>query len=260
MKIWIVDAFTNKPFAGNPAAVTIVEEFPTDNQCQKIAAEMNLSETAFVKPLGKSHFHLRWFTPSVEVKLCGHATLASAHILWQKGLVQDEAIQFDSLSGPLNVYKTNAGLTLDFPLQQTGPALDITSFQTMLGEKILAAEKAFDDVIVELADETRLRQLHVSPGRILELDCRGLIVTTKSTGKYDFISRFFAPRVGVNEDPVTGSAHCKLADYWRKKLNKNKFIAYQASKRGGELMLEIKGTRVHITGQAVTILSGDWLV
>jgi PhzF family phenazine biosynthesis protein len=259
MKIWVVDAFTNKPYAGNPAAVTIVEEFPTDEQCQKIAAEMNLSETAFIKPLNKSRFHLRWFTPSIEVKLCGHATLASAHILYQEGLVIDEPIQFESLSGPLNVYRTSTGLTLDFPLQATGPTLDIASFQSMLGEKVLAAEKAFDDVIVELADEIRLRQLQVSPDKILALDCHDLIVTAKSIGKYDFLSRIFAPRDGINEDPVTGSAHCKLADYWRKKLNKNKFIAYQASKRGGELMLEIKDARVHITGQAVTILSGDWL-
>lgn len=260
MKIWIVDAFTNKPYAGNPAGVVIVEEFPDDQRCQKIAAEINLSETAFVKPLGVHCFHLRWFTPSVEVKLCGHATLAAAHILYQENLVTNESIQFESLSGPLHVYKKSEGLTLDFPLQQTGPALDIEYFQEMLGGAVVAAEKAFDDVIIEFSDEEKLRRLKVSFEKIAEVDCRGLIVTAKSTGKYDFISRFFAPRVGVNEDPVTGSAHCKLADYWRKKLNKNEFLAYQASERGGELMLKIENSRVYITGQAVTVLSGNWLI
>ena len=260
MKIWTVDAFTDKPFSGNPAAVVIVQEFPSAEACQKIAAEMNLSETAFVKPLTPAHFHLRWFTPAVEVKLCGHATLATAHILYQEKYVADtDTIQFDSLSGPLKVYKTEAGLTLDFPLQKTGPAVDPKIFEDVLGVKVLSAEKALDDLIVEVEDEASLRQLQANPEKVLRLDCRGLIVTTQSHGPYDFISRFFAPRVGVNEDPVTGSAHCKLADYWQKRLQKNRFLAYQASKRGGELQLEIKGERVLITGKAVTVLAGEFL-
>lgn len=260
MKIWIVDAFTSKPYSGNPAAVTIVNEFPHNELCQKIAAEMNLSETAFIKPLSENKFHLRWFTPAVEVKLCGHGTLAAAHILYQEKIVTAPSIQFESLSGVLSVYKNNDALTLDFPLQPTGDILEGNYFEKILGAKVISAEKALDDIIVELASENDLRQLKISPEKICSIDCRGLIVTTQSSGEYDFVSRFFAPRVGVNEDPVTGSAHCKLAYYWQKKLKKNKFIAYQASKRGGELMLEIKDSRLHITGHAVTILYGTWLV
>lgn len=246
MKIWIVDAFTNKPYAGNPAAVTIVDEFPNDEECQKIAAEINLSETAFIKPLIENKFHLRWFTPIVEVKLCGHATLASAHILYQESIVVNGTIQFESLSGILRVFRNKNFLTLDFPLQETGPNLDTKYFDEMLGIKVIAVEKAYDDLIIELASEDAVRNFQLSLDKIISIDCRGLIVTAKSIGKYDFISRFFAPRVGVNEDPVTGSAHCKLAYYWRKKLNKNKFVAYQASKRGGELLLEICDSRLHL--------------
>jgi PhzF family phenazine biosynthesis protein len=260
MKIWIVDAFTNKPYSGNPAAVIIVEEFPSSEQCQQIAAEVNLSETAFIKLLSGNKFHLRWFTPAVEVKLCGHATLASAHILFQERIVKETSIQFESLSGILNVYKNNDGLTLDFPLQQTGPTLDVIPFEAILGVKVIAVEKAIDDLIVELADEGVLRQLKIDPQKIItEIDYRALIITTKSIGKYDFVSRFFAPKVGINEDPVTGSAHCKLAYYWQKRLNKDKFMAFQASKRGGELKLEIKDKRLHITGNAITVFAGEWL-
>lgn len=260
MKIWTVDAFTSKPYSGNPAAVTIVNEFPSDEICQKIAAEMNLSETAFVKPLENNHFHIRWFTPKVEVKLCGHATLAASHILYQENIAKDSQINFKSLSDALSVFKNGEKITLDFPLQTTGPILDKKIFEEILGEKVVNAEKAFDDVIVELADESSLRNLKVIPDKVYQLDCRGLIVTTKANSPYDFVSRFFAPKVGVNEDPVTGSAHCKLADYWQKKLHKQKFLAYQASPRGGELTVEIRNDRVLLTGQAVTILQGTFLV
>lgn len=256
MKIWTVDAFAKKPFTGNPAAVMIVDEFPSDVLCQKIAGEMNLSETAFVKPLGLDHFYLRWFTPKVEVKLCGHATLAAAHILFQENKIKGDKITFDSLSGPLIVTKNDEGITLNFPLQATGPVLDKTSFEKNLNLDIIQVVKAFDDLIIEIADPKTLRQLQISPEIINQLDYRGVIITAKGDEGYDFISRFFAPRVGVNEDPVTGSAHCKLADYWQKNLNKNSFLAYQASARGGELKLVVNGHRVYITGPAITILQG----
>lgn len=259
MKIWTVDAFTNKPFAGNPAAVTIVNEFPDNDTCQKIAAEMNLSETAFVKPLADDHFHIRWFTPVVEAKLCGHATLASAHILYQEKLIKGDTMRFDSLSGPLLVYKSVDGLTLDFPLHTTGPELDIKQLQEIFPAKIIAAVQALDDIIIELEDEASVRSLVITPQKINQIDCRAVIVTAKADKQYDIVSRFFAPKVGINEDPVTGSAHCKLADYWHKKLGKTQLFAYQASPRGGELRLAIKGSRVHITGQAVTIVAGQWL-
>ncbi|MBA3813967.1 MAG: PhzF family phenazine biosynthesis protein [Alphaproteobacteria bacterium] len=260
MKIWTADAFTNKPFAGNPAAVTIVQEFPSDDTCQKIAAEINLSETAFLKSLGPDHFHIRWFTPASEVKLCGHATLASAHILFEEGIVKGNNITFESLSGPLFVSREQNQIILDFPLQNTGKSVPVNFFTELFELKdIVSAVQAYnDDIIVELSDESLVRALNLDPSRVKNIDCRGLIVTAKGNPPYDFVSRMFAPREGINEDPVTGSAHCKLADYWQTKLGKNEFIAYQASARGGVLGVKIVGDRVHLKGQAVTILEGVW--
>lgn len=259
MKIWTVDAFASKPYAGNPAAVAIVDEFPNDETCKSIAAEMSLSETAFVKPLKNNHFHIRWFTPKVEVKLCGHATLAASHILHQEKLITGAEILFDSLSGPLRVTISSPNYTLDFPLQKTGKAIELAAIQECFGEIVQAVE-AYDDIIIELATEEKLRSYIPQIDKLEKIDCRGIIVTTRGTGEYDFISRFFAPKVGVNEDPVTGSAHCKLAHYWQQKLNKDDFKAYQASSRGGELQISVVGDRVHLTGQAVTILKGELLV
>jgi PhzF family phenazine biosynthesis protein len=259
MKIWIVDAFTNRPYAGNPAAVTLVDEFPSDEICQKIAMEMNLSETAFIKRLNPNHFHLRWFTPKVEVKLCGHATLASAHIFFQEGLVSGEEILFESLSGPLKVYSSPPSYTLNFPLQKIGKTIESPLIQHNFGE-VVQAVQAYDDVIVEVASSEQVLTYVPDMTELMKIDCRGIILTSKGCGPYDFISRFFAPRVGVNEDPVTGSAHCKLAHYWQQKMNKLDFTAYQASSRGGEIRISIVGDRVHLTGEAVTILKGEWLI
>lgn len=262
MKIWTVDAFASQPYTGNPAAVTIVQEFPEDKICLKIAAEMNLSETAFVKPLKDGTFHIRWFTPAVEVKLCGHATLSAAHILFQERLVSKDTVTFTSLSGPLFVTKNLDALTLNFPLQETGPNLPAERFIELLdlNESVIAVVQAQDDVILELEHSQELRQLVLDPKDVVRIDCRGLIVTAKGDRPYDFISRFFAPQVGVDEDPVTGSAHCKLAYYWQQKLKKDSFIAYQASKRGGEIYITIQGNRVLLTGKALTIMEGNWLV
>lgn len=258
MKIWTVDAFTKEPFRGNPAAVTIVDDFPHESLCHQIAGEMNLSETAFIKPLAEDHFHIRWFTPTTEVKLCGHATMASAHILWEQGFAKSDTITFDSLSGILKVYRSQKGIILDFPLQATSHALPIQPFQDLFGQPIISAVQAYDDVIVEVESPEALAQLTINIDAIREMDCRGIIVTTHGgTSGYDFISRFFAPGVGVNEDPVTGSAHCKLADYWQKKTGQTTFKAYQASKRGGEMAVEIKeNARVYLTSQAITMLEG----
>ncbi|MCB1116298.1 MAG: PhzF family phenazine biosynthesis isomerase [Chlamydiia bacterium] len=251
MQIFVVDAFTSQPFKGNPAAVVIVEEFPSDEMCLKIAGEMNLSETAFVKKAAVKQFYIRWFTPLVEAKLCGHATLAAAHILFEQGITN--TLHFDSLSGLLTVEKNEKGITLDFPLQETGDSIKL---ENILPVPMISAVKAHDCIIIELENEPTVRTLQVNPEELIKVDCRGIIVTAKGEGQYDFISRFFAPKVGIHEDPVTGSAHCKLAHYWMKKLQKTTFKAYQASKRGGELFLEIKEDRVHITGKAVTILAG----
>jgi len=259
MKVWTVDAFTQRPFAGNPAAIAIVNQFPTNTTCQNLAAEMNLSETVFVKPLTENHFHIRWFTPLVEIELCGHATLAAAHILFQEKRVNSDKMSFDSLSGKLWVTKQDGLITLDFPLQKTGPVLDTHDFQELLDIEVISAEKALDDILIEVSENNLLRY-EPNLEKISRLDCRGLIMTAKSSKDYDFISRFFAPRVGVLEDPVTGSAHCKLADYWQKKLNKTHFLAYQASKRGGELKLTVAEDRVYIAGNAVTVMQGEWII
>jgi PhzF family phenazine biosynthesis protein len=261
MKIWTVDAFASEPYTGNPAAVTIVQDFPNDELCKKIAAEMNLSETAFVKPLQDGTFHIRWFTPTVEVKLCGHATLAAAHILFQEGMAANQ-VHLISLSGPLSVLKEAGSMTLNFPLQKTGPNLSADGFIELLDldQPVISVVQAYDDIIIEMENAQDVRELCLDPKDVHKIDCRALIVTAKGDDHYDFISRFFGPRVGVNEDPVTGSAHCKLAHYWQQKLNKNTFLAYQASERGGEIQISIKGDRVLLTGKAVTILEGNWLV
>lgn len=262
MKIWTVDAFTDKPFSGNPAAVMIVQDFPIDEMCQNIDAEMNLSETAFLKPLGTDHFHIRWFTPKLEVKLCGHATLASAHILFEQGIVKGNNITFDSLSGSLFITRKQGEIILDFPLQKTGDTLSVDLFKDLFDfdKGLVQVVQAYDDVIVELIHESLVRELVPDFAKIKEIDARSLIVTAKGNSPYDFVSRVFALRGGINEDPVTGSAHCKLADYWRKKLGKDKFLAHQVSARGGVLGVTIVADRVHLKGQAVTILEGTMRV
>ncbi len=236
MKLWIVDAFTKCPYKGNPAAIAIVKEFPKDEVCQTIAAEMNLSETVFVKKLSKNHFHIRWFTPKIEVDLCGHGTLTATHILVQEKQINDN-VQFESRSGLLKVSCSHESYTLDFPLQKT------------VGE----------DTIIEFSSEDEVRNYIPNISELKKMPFRGIIFTAKGSYPYDFVSRFFCPRDGINEDPVTGSAHCKLAYYWQQKLNKSEFLAYQASPRGGEIQIAIHGDRVHLTGSAVTILEGRWL-
>jgi len=254
-KIWTVDAFTNKPYAGNPAAVMIVDEFPEDMQL--IAMEMNLSETVFLKQLGENHFHIRWFTPAVEVKLCGHATLAASHILFQENKITSSIVQYESLSGPLSVEKVSDGLVLNFPLQKISDSLDKAHFIQAfnLPTQIVEVVKAYDDVIVLVDHEDTVKNLVPDFNKLAELRVRGVIITAPSK-QYDFVSRFFGVDCGVHEDPVTGSAHCKLADFWSKRLNKTEFLAFQASKRGGELKVKINGDRVLIKGQAVTIMEG----
>lgn len=260
MRIWTVDAFTSKPFSGNPAAVCLLNDFPEDARCKSIAAEMNLSETAFVKPINEEHFHIRWFTPKTEVKLCGHATLATAHILWEEDIAQCSEIFLNSLTGQLTVTKLEKGYTLNFPAQ---PSILLRQAPVGLLEGLgltippQSIYKAFDDVLIELKIEQEVRDIVPDIAQLVKVDCRGIIVTAPGENKYDFVSRFFAPRVGVNEDPVTGSAHCKLVPFWSHKLKKTQFKAFQASSRGGELVLELKGDRVLLTGQAVTMLVGE---
>ncbi len=261
MKVWTVDAFTDVPFKGNPAAVTLVDEFPEDPLCLQISGELNLSETAFLKPLSQNCYRIRWFTPKMEVNLCGHATLAAAHILFSEKLIEGNTIFFESLSGPLKVIQKERGrYMLDFPLQPIGNPLSPEPFRKIFGPWVKTVVQAFDDVIAEVEDFELLKAGIFDTSKIEEIEVRGVILTAIGDESYDFYSRFFAPKVGVPEDPVTGSAHCKLADYWQKKLGKKQFKAYQASRRGGELDLEIQGDRLHITGSAITMLTGNLAV
>jgi PhzF family phenazine biosynthesis protein len=253
-----IDAFTSVPFAGNPAGVCFLDRARPDSWMQSVAAEMNLSETAFLLPEGDG-YRLRWFTPAAEVRLCGHATLASAHALWETGhLPLDATARFLTLSGLLTAQRRSDRIELNFPARPPEP-VEVPGLAGALGVKPLSLYKDADDYMVEVATEAEVRTMQPDIPAVKQLPVRGVIVTARSTTEgYDFISRFFAPRVGVDEDPVTGSAHCCLTPYWAGKLNKNELIAYQASKRGGVIHVRLEGERVVLGGQAVTIFSAQW--
>lgn len=262
MKFWTVDAFSREIFHGNPAGVCIVEEFPAEDLMQNIAAEINLSETAFVVPKRHGHYDIRWFTPTVEVNLCGHGTLSAAHVLWNDygDAKEYEKIYFDSHSGVLAAHRNENSITLDFPAYTS----ELVGMPDGLGEALgispIAVSKAYDDLIVELHSIKAVKKLMPDISKLKEIACNGIIVTASGEvgDEYDFVSRVFAPREGIDEDPVTGSAHCKLAPYWAEKLGKNEFVAYQASKRGGVLKVHYAHERVYLTGEAVTVLMGKF--
>ncbi len=263
LTIYQVDAFTNKPFAGNPAAVCILPQ-PGDAQwMQQVATEMNLSETAFLYKQDDG-YSLRWFTPAVEVDLCGHATLASSHILWETGHLQaHEQARFFTRSGLLTADRKGDWIEMDFPAklaEQTDAPSNLLQALGVPGASVRYTGKNVFDYLVEVASEDIVRGIQPNFTLLLAVQARGVIVTSRaSTPGYDFVSRFFAPQVGVNEDPVTGSAHCCLAPYWSKHLGKSEMVAYQASPRGGVLRVRASGDRVQLGGQAVTVLRGDLL-
>jgi PhzF family phenazine biosynthesis protein len=261
--IFQVDAFTDEPFQGNPAGVCLVRWPVEAAWMQHVAAEMNLAETAFPWPEGDG-FRLRWFTPKVEVKLCGHATLATAHILWEQGLLPpDREARFQTLSGLLTARRDGDLIELDFPARPPLPnAPDWTDTVVgALGIKPVFVGMSAEDVIFEAADEETVRGLQPDLATLRTVPARGVIVTARSSGgRFDFISRFFAPAVGVDEDPVTGSSHTVLVPYWAKKLGRTSFTAYQASARGGVLHLKLAGDRVKIAGHAVTVIRGELAV
>jgi PhzF family phenazine biosynthesis protein len=230
---------------------------------QNLAAEMNLAETAFLLPRpdeATGGFSLRWFTPAVEVALCGHATLASAHALWQENvLAPNETARFHTKSGLLTASRDGELIELNFPATPNEPADPADGLLESLGiaDPLYVGRNKFD-YLIEVGSEDALRAIDPDHGRLRKIKVRGVIVTTRGTnGKYDFVSRFFAPGSGVDEDPVTGSAHCALAPYWSAKLGKNEFLAYQASRRGGELRLRLDGDRVKLGGHAVTVFRAD---
>jgi len=261
IKIYQVDAFTSEPYRGNPAAVCILPELNDDLWMQNVALEMNLSETAFLSKRADG-YNLRWFTPEVEVELCGHATLASSHILWETGLLQPEAdAHFHTLSGVLTAKRTGNTIELNFPatppVQVTSAIPEITEALHIIPEYV---GKTKFDYIVRVQSENEVRALQPDFVRLKELGLRGVMVTSFSDSKqYDFVSRFFAPGAGIDEDPVTGSAHCCLGPYWSTQLGKKTLKAYQASARGGEIGIQIEGDRVKLTGSAVTVLKGELL-
>ncbi len=254
-----VDAFTSRPFAGNPAAVCVLPRPAGDEQwMQNVAREMNLSETAFLVRQ-KDGYNLRWFTPAVEVALCGHATLASAHVLWEDGHIKaDDQARFHTKSGLLTADRRGDWIELDFPVKLEEPSETPAGLAEALGAKPKYVGKNQFDYLVEVESESEVRTLNPDFTRLAKLPVRGIIVTSRSALKeYDFVSRFFAPAAGVNEDPVTGSAHCCLTPFWAKRLGKNEMMAYQASARGGVLRVRLAGDRVKLAGQAVTVLAGE---
>jgi PhzF family phenazine biosynthesis protein len=256
MKIYQVDAFAEKVFTGNPAAIVPLDEFLPDKVMQDIALENNLAETAYFVKSG-DEYKIRWFTPTVEVDLCGHATLASAHVLFNHLGYKGEVVNFHShRSGPLKVYHNTNLLTLDFP---TDPIAQISPDAAMLAPfttKPIEVWKGKTDLMFVFEQESHVADMVPNLSAIAALPCRGIIVTAKGN-KVDFVSRFFGPQSGVNEDPVTGSAHTTLIPYWSKKLGKKELSARQVSPRGGNLRCIDKGDRVHISGSAVTYLVGD---
>jgi len=252
-----VDAFTDIPFKGNPAAVCLLESAIPDELMQQVAAENNLAETAFVLRVDNG-FSLRWFTPTVEIQLCGHGTLASAHVLWQQGiLASDERAEFLTLSGLLTVTKSESWIQLNFPKYSFSPIVVDREMTKALGVSPVRAVCADDGrYLIELGDTTEL--VAASPDFAMLKNFPSVAITCKAEqdSPYDFISRSFAPSHGVNEDPVTGSSHCALAPYWSVTLNKTEMVAFQASQRGGTLKLKIAGDRVLIEGKAITVIEG----
>jgi PhzF family phenazine biosynthesis protein len=264
-----VDAFTDRPFAGNPAAVCILPGPAEPAWMQNVAREMNLSETAFLHP-ERDGYRLRWFTPAVEVDLCGHATLAAAHVLWEEDhLAPERQARFQTNSGLLTADRTESDwIELDFPATGPTPAPPPPGLIDALGVAPTYVGKTRFDYLLEVASETAVRALQPDIHALAGVEARGIIVTAQATTPgFDFVSRFFAPRAGVAEDPVTGSAHCALGPYWQGRLGKAEFVAYQASARGGTVLVRVVGSagggrggggnRVRLGGRAITVLRGE---
>jgi PhzF family phenazine biosynthesis protein len=261
----VIDAFTDVAFAGNPAAVVLLDQWPSDAWLQRVGREMNLSETAFLRRREGCEFDLRWFTPKVEVALCGHATLAAAHFLWWFAAIPSSAaLAFHTRkSGTLVASCLPSGeIELDFPAKPATPqAAAPAGMLAALGASAVAVAKNEFDYLVELESDAEVRQLTPDFAALATTECRGVIVTAPSSNpKYDFVSRFFAPQAGINEDPVTGSAHCCLSEYWGEKFGKDEMTGFQASERGGVVRVKRVSGRVKLIGRAVTVTSGQLLV
>jgi PhzF family phenazine biosynthesis protein len=260
LPLFQVDAFTAQPFAGNPAAVCLLNAPGDPTWMQQVACEMNLSETAFLFAQDDG-YSLRWFTPTAEVDLCGHATLASAHVLWEQGYLSPSSpARFHTKSGLLTAERRVEWIELNFPAKPEQATESPPGLVAALGVEPIYVGLSQFDCLVEVASEAVLRDLQPDLARLSTLPVRGVIVTSQaSTPGYDFVSRFFAPRVGVPEDPVTGSAHCVLSPFWSKRLGRTDLTGYQSSARGGVVRVQLDGERVRLSGQAVTVLRGELL-
>lgn len=253
-----VDAFTSTAFRGNPAAVCILDGPASEQWMQDVAREMNLSETAFLHPVDEG-FALRWFTPAVEVDLCGHATLASAHVLWEeRRLAPDVPAIFHTNSGRLTARLAGDWIELDFPATPAVEVDAVPGLERALGVEAIWTGRSEFDFLVEVDSEETIRELRPDLTQLVQLHCRGVMVTSRAASEeFDFVSRFFAPAVGIDEDPVTGSAHCALGPYWAQHLEKSTLNAAQLSARGGVLRVRVEGDRVILGGQAVTVFRGE---
>lgn len=263
LPLFQVDAFTAEPFRGNPAAVVLLDHERPDLWMQHVAAEMNLAETAFLLPAG-TRWALRWFTPTVEVELCGHATLASSHVLWQtERLAATDAAVFDTRSGRLSATRSGDTIELDFPAT---PATIAPEYAEAVASVLNRAPRwvgrnRLDDLLVRLERADEITQFNPDVDLIAGLDARGLIITAPATdGQHDFVSRYFTPQQGINEDSVTGAAHCALGPYWAQEFNRQVVTGFQASQRGGTVRVTVRGDRVGLAGHAVTVLRGELIV
>lgn len=258
LPVYVVDAFTDCAFRGNPAAVCLYERWLPDEILQAVAAENNLSETAFLVPLGED-WELRWMTPTTEVDLCGHATLASAYVLFHEVQPERQDVRFHTKSGVLEVTREGEQIVLDFPARPPEPCAAPPGLAWALDAEPIEVLRSSHDVLAAFEREPQVRGLRPSMDQLLELGSQGVIVTAPGD-EVDFVSRYFAPAVGVPEDPVTGAAHCTLTPYWSRRLGKKKLRACQVSQRGGSLTVEDCGERVHIGGRAVLVMRGEILL
>jgi predicted PhzF superfamily epimerase YddE/YHI9 len=261
-RIFTVDAFSERPFAGNPAGVVLYEEELAGELCQSVAAEMRHSETAFVRtrPTQSGEWPLRWFTPTTEVDLCGHATLASATVMWAVGCAKGE-IRFATRSGTLVARPIPGGAELDLPRLDPTEIAEPAGLAAALGARVTSVHRSRFDWLVELGEEEEVRELSPDLDALRRLECRGVIVTARAEREpADFVSRFFAPSAGIDEDPVTGSAHCVLAPYWAARTGRTELVGRQLSSRSGTVAVEVADERVRISGAATIVLSGELLV
>lgn len=257
-EFYLINAFTDKEFKGNPAAIIVLSEKKTDEWIESVAKELNQPITTFISKKEHDSYRLRWFTPKKEIELCGHGTLGAAHVLWSEGLSSiDSTIHFDTKSGILQAKRTEKQIGLRFKLKESSPIPITEKLKRSINFPIKSAAWAEDRYILELENENMIHHVKPNLEMISSLEGTGVIITSHGSDKYDFVSRYFAPKIGIHEDHVTGSAHCALASYWKKRLNKEDFLAYQDSKRGGELLLKISGEYVQIMGNCIILLKGQ---